>query len=304
MSTDRSATSPGPARARLRAAVLALVCFLGVFALWRVLVVSLRGQVAEQTALTGSRIGGRFVFEHARNLLHLVSMPSLIALVLSVLVLALWRGSRRRALWAAGVVVVVNVSTQVLKHWILWRPDYGLSQRWDGANTLPSGHTAVAASAAVALVLVCPVRWRPAAAWAGAGTAVATGYSTLAAQWHRPADVLAALLLTVGWGALAVALGAWDESQTASAGLGAAEAEHVARDQEPRTPALLLLALGVLAALVAAPLEWWTWLGAVEEASRADTFVAYLAGTAGTVSVACVCMALLVLLPVPCRRGL
>lgn len=285
MSTDLSVTRPGPPRAHLRAAVLlALVCFLGVAALWRVLVVSYRGQVAEQMALTGSRIGGRFVLEHARSLLHLVSMPSLIALVLSILVLALWRGSRRRALWAAGLVVVANVSTQVLKHWILWRPDHGLSQRWDGANTLPSGHTTVAASAAVALVLVCPARWRPAAAWAGAGIAAATGYSTLAAHWHRPADVLSALLLTVGWGALAVALGAWDD-----------EDPH-AQGQAPRTLTVLLALTGLGAGVVALPLELWTWAGTAQDASRADTFVAYAAGASGTVALSCLGMALLTML--------
>ncbi|WP_194948822.1 phosphatase PAP2 family protein [Actinomyces trachealis] len=266
---------------RLLAALLALLSFAGVLGTWGTLVLTRTGQLMEQAALTGSLIGARFVSRHARSLLHVITLPSLVALILLVLALALWRGSRRRALWAAGVVVATNVSTQVLKHWVLWRPDYGLSQRWDGANTLPSGHTAVAASAAVALVLVVSARWRPAAAWAGALIAATIGYSTLVCQWHRPADVVAALLLALGWGALAVAGGCWDDDSLTPGS---------------RRPAYLLLLVGVACGLVATPLELWTLQGTAETATRVDTFVAYSAGVAAIVALSCVSMALLTLL--------
>lgn len=167
--------------------------------MWAVLVVSHTGQLMEQTALTGSRIGARFASGYARTLLHVVSIPAVIAMAVIVFLLALWRGSRRRALWAAGTIAATNASAQLLKHTLLWRPDFGLSQRWDAANTLPSGHTAVAASTAVALVLVVGARWRSLTAWVGALLAAAMGYSTLVCQWHRPGDVMAALLLAVGW---------------------------------------------------------------------------------------------------------
>lgn len=271
---------------------------------WLALVVSFRGQAMEQMALTGSRIGARFVDDHARSLLQVITMPSLVALILSVLALALWRGSRRRALWAASTVVLTNLSTQVLKHWVLWRPDYGFSQRWDAANTLPSGHTAVAASAAVALVLVVSPRWRPAAAWAGALLAATTGYSTLVCQWHRPGDVLAALLLAMAWGALAVALGAWDDEEpTAGTGQASAALQDLGTERRgaSRTPTVLLLVAGLLAGLVAVPLELWTFRGTAQAVSRADTFVAYAAGASATVAVACVCVALLALLAAPRR---
>ncbi|PHP53058.1 phosphatase PAP2 family protein [Actinomyces ruminis] len=203
-------------RSRLLAGALAVVCVAGVVLTWWLLVVHVTGQAMEQAALDGSRIGARFVSDHARNLLHVVSLPAAIGLVLVVLAGALWRGSRRRALWAAGAVIAINVSTQVLKYVILWRPDYGLFRKFGGMNTLPSGHTAVAASAAVALILVTGPRWRGVAAWAGAALAAAMGYSTLVCQWHRPGDVIAALLLAIAWGAVAIAGGAWvDETQPA-----------------------------------------------------------------------------------------
>lgn len=320
-------------RSRLLAAVLAVVCFGGTVLDWYLLVATHTGQVMEQSALTGSLIGARFVSDHASNLLHVITMPALVVLLLVILVGALWRGSRRRALWAAATVVATTGSVQVLKRWVFTRPDYGLSWRFDGANTLPSGHTAVAASAAVALVLVAGARWRGAAAWFGAVLTAAVGYSTLAAQWHRPADVLAAILMAVGWGALAVACGAWSEEKilvhedhrlhwirdAASgvdvvSGASTTEVEGGGSQRRPATgPAAapsaggltsvgVLGGLGVLAGAVAGFLELWTYLSASTSGSRIDDFLAYAAGSAGTVALSFIGLALLTALSPDRRR--
>src|SRR6476660_9933969 len=72
-------------------------------------------------------------------------------------------------------------------------------------NSLPSGHTTLAASAAAAVFLMVSPRWRPLAGFLGGSFAVATGVSTLINQWHRPADVVAAFfvvgasMLPAGW---------------------------------------------------------------------------------------------------------
>ena len=135
-------------RQRLLGGLLAVVGFAAVALIWYLFVFTETGQLMEHAALVGSRIGSRFVSAQARTLLHVVSLPAAVALVLLILVVGLWRGSRRRGVWAAAAVVATNASAQVLKYWALARPDYGLSQRSDGGNTLPSGHTALAASAA------------------------------------------------------------------------------------------------------------------------------------------------------------
>ena len=124
-----------------------------------------------------------------------------------ILLIGLLRRSHRRAVWAVVAVVGANLSTQALKYWILWRPDYDITARMDNANTFPSGHTTMATSAAVALILLSGRRWRALSAWAGALFAIAMGYSTLACQWHRPSDVIAALLVPVAW-----ALWPWPEA--------------------------------------------------------------------------------------------
>ena len=165
------------------------------------------------------------------------------------------------------------------KYWALARPDYGLSQRSDGGNTLPSGHTALAASAAVALILVAGPRWRSLSAWVGALFTAAMGYSTLVNQWHRPGDVIAAILLAAAWGCAAIACGAW--RRDVDGGL-----------KPVRLTGLGSLALlGVVCALVGAGLEVRTWRDAAELAGRTDTFLAYAAGSAGTLAVACLSMA-------------
>ena len=265
---------------RLLGGLLAVVGFAAVVLTWYLFVFTETGQLMEHAALVGSRIGSRFVSAQARTLLRVVSLPAAVALVLLIVVVGLWRGSRRRAAWAAAAVVATNASAQALKYWALVRPDYGLSQRSDGGNTLPSGHTALAASAAVALILVAGPRWRPLSAWAGALFTAAMGYSTLVNQWHRPGDVIAAILLAAAWGGAAIACGAWRRDS----------------DDGAPPPARLtglgtLALLGVVCAIVGAGLEVRTWRDAAALAGRADTFLAYAAGSAGTLAVACLSMA-------------
>ena len=122
--------------------------------------------------------------------------------MVTILVIGLLRRSHRRAVWAVVAVVGANLTTQILKYQFLWRPDFNITERWDNANTLPSGHTTMAASAAVALILLSGRRWRPLSAWAGGLFTIAMGYSTLVCQWHRPSDVLAGIFVPVAWGCL------------------------------------------------------------------------------------------------------
>lgn len=101
------------------------------------------------------------------------------------------------------MLIGANVTTRVLKFWLLDRPDLGHGPEF---NTLPSGHTTAAASVAAAVLLVVSPRIRPWAAVLGAGYAGATGVSTLIGQWHRPSDVVAGLLVVLLWGALGCAV--------------------------------------------------------------------------------------------------
>lgn len=132
-------------------------------------------------------------------------LPALSLLISAVVVLVVTVLKRR---WtAAGIAVAAcvgaNVATQILKDIVPVRPYTGVETL--ELNSLPSGHTTLAASAAAAVFLMVSPRWRPLAGFLGGSFAVATGVSTLINQWHRPADVVAAFLvvavftLPAGW---------------------------------------------------------------------------------------------------------
>ncbi|MBO3723533.1 phosphatase PAP2 family protein [Actinomyces bowdenii] len=304
-----SSRSGAPRRRWRLAILLALACLAGVVALWAVFVLTYSGQYLDAAALEGSQIGAHYVSPHARPLLSVVSMPAAVTLVVVILIIGLLRRSHRRALWAVVAVVGANISTQLVKHWILWRPDYGITERFDNANTLPSGHTTMAASAAVALVLLAGPRWRAAAAWLGALGTAAMGYSTLVMQWHRPSDVLAAILLPVAWGAIAVAAGAWADDADPRAralrprrddGAGPAPRSAAARGRLRRQQAwnrLLALAggLGCAGAAIAG-------MRVCQEASeglyRWDYFAAYATGAMATAGLTCLALSALVSLTI------
>ena len=132
-------------------------------------------------------------------------LPALSLLIATVVVLFVTVMRRRWA--AAGIAVAAcvgaNVATQILKDIVPVRPYRGIETL--ELNSLPSGHTTLAASAAAAVFLMVSPRWRPLAGFLGGSFAVATGVSTLINQWHRPADVVAAFLvvavfmLPAGW---------------------------------------------------------------------------------------------------------
>lgn len=132
-------------------------------------------------------------------------LPALSLLIATVVVLIVTVLKRR---WtAAGIAVAAcvgaNMATQILKAVVPDRPYRGIETL--ELNSLPSGHTTLAASAAAAVFLMASPRWRPLAGFLGGTFAVATGVSTLINQWHRPADVVAAFLvvavfmLPAGW---------------------------------------------------------------------------------------------------------
>jgi hypothetical protein len=101
-------------------------------------------------------------------------------------------------------VLGANVATQVLKQGLLTRPAMvGVGNEEGWGNSFPSGHTTVAMSLVVAAMLVFPPGRRLWAVIPLAFYASAIGMATVTAGWHRPSDVVGALLLATMFGALA-----------------------------------------------------------------------------------------------------
>ena len=150
---------------------------------------------------------------HATNhLLDTISVASLALGSAAIIVIALARRRPHLALAAAVVILGSNVSTQLLKKVILDRPDLGVREdAREMTNWFPSGHSTVAMSLAVALVLVVSVNVRPWAALGGLVYATLVGAGTVTAGWHRPSDVVGAYLVVTVWTGAAVAVLLWAE---------------------------------------------------------------------------------------------
>ena len=182
-----------------RAIAIALASALSLFAIYDVFVRTREGQRLDQTAL--DHVDSSTAGVRVADLLQYLTVGGLATVLVGCVVVAL---VRRRWALAAGAVVLVGgaiATTEVIKHQVLSRPDFG----YGVSNSLPSGHTTVVASLALAALLVVPARGRWLVGLAAAVGIATTGVGTVVAGWHRPSDVVAALAVTLGWGAVVLA---------------------------------------------------------------------------------------------------
>jgi len=169
---------------------------------------TLAGQTMDQLAFDGAEFGRRSVTPFTQQVLDALPLVSVVAGATVAGILTAVRRNLHTLIVALGSALGAVLTTQILKGWLLTRPDLGV----DGyaGNSFPSGHTTVAAASALAVFLVSSPRTRWLSALAGAAFAVVAGVSTLANGWHRPSDVIAALLVVAVWGcAGGVALTVW-----------------------------------------------------------------------------------------------
>lgn len=179
--------------------VLAAVEMAGFVAVWRFFVQSEHGQLLDTVALAGNRIGRSRIENLVDTGLNTISALSLVIATAVIGFIALIRRRVAVAFGAMLLVVGANVTTQVLKR-VIDRPQVGVDlARMAAGNSLPSGHTTIAASVAVALLLVLPAGLRGVGGMLGALSAAVVGIATLSAGWHRPSDAVAALLVVGGW---------------------------------------------------------------------------------------------------------
>lgn len=172
---------------------------LTVVVVWRFAVGTEQGQLLDTIALNGNSIGRQRIEGMVGGVLDAVSLLSLVAATAVIGFIALIRRRLLLAVVTVGLIVGANVTSQALKYFIE-RPDFGVDpERETAGNSLPSGHTTVAASVAIALVMVLPPRVRGWGALVGAGYAAAAGVATLSAGWHRPSDSVTALLIVGAW---------------------------------------------------------------------------------------------------------
>lgn len=256
-------TSSGAVRPGL-ALLVAAIAAAATWALARFAVGTASGQRLDQLTLSGAQSHEGQLAALTAFAVDTVSLPVVAGvLALSALLVVL----RRRAgllLPLATLVVGANLTTQVIKHLLVTRVALGPGIDIT-PNSFPSGHTTLAASAAIALVLAAGPA-RGIVAILGVVWTAGAGIGTLVVGWHRPSDVIGAILVVATWTFLVLAADAAHtlrrRARTARAsGHGRRRAGGPADPQpggggRPRTGATdrtiaILLGLAAVAALIA-----------------------------------------------------
>jgi membrane-associated phospholipid phosphatase len=234
--------------------------------LYLVFVQSYMGQIIDERAFAGADAWKGGLVELAHSFLNALPAASVVIGCIAAVAIVLARRNWRVFFVAVGVAVAANASTQLLKYTVLSRPAKGVDVGL--ANSLPSGHTTVAASAALVVFLVASPRFRPLAAVIGSIFTVAAGASTLVEQWHRPSDVLAGMVVVAFWGCIG--------------GLVLSAMRVPTTNRPVRAKLWALLAIAVLSAAVAVIALLVTYFSA--ESGSSHLFVAYAGGVAAIVA--------------------
>jgi membrane-associated phospholipid phosphatase len=265
--------------------VLAAAQAAAFLVVWRVFVRTERGQLLDTVALTGNTIGQNRIDDLVGSVLNAMSIAALVVTTVVICFIALIRGRVALAVMATLFIAGATATVQVFKY-AIHRPDFGVDpERAAAGNSFPSGHTAVAASFAVALVLVLPPRLRGMGAVFGAVYAALVGVATLSAGWHRPSDAVAALLVVGAWAAAAGFL--LIIRQRPGAQVEAEDAHPIA------ARALIAGGLALLAAAaVSLAMTDQVLSVPVDELSRRRLLIAYAGSAAGIAGAAGLMMAL------------
>ncbi|PZP17753.1 MAG: phosphatidic acid phosphatase [Brachybacterium faecium] len=184
--------------------LLALLCAAMVVLLARIAVGTASGQRLDQLTLSGAQLDTGPVSQVVGLAAGTVSLPVVLAALACVAVIAVLR---RRADLLVPLAVLVggaNLSTQAIKHLVITREVLGPGIDVT-PNSFPSGHTTLAASTAIALVLVAG-RARGPVAVLGALWTAGAGIGTLALGWHRASDVAGAIVVVATWTFLMLAV--------------------------------------------------------------------------------------------------
>ncbi|MBB4682847.1 phosphatase PAP2 family protein [Amycolatopsis jiangsuensis] len=181
-----------------RSAVLAAAAagFAAAFALAYVLFVrTASGQQAEDGVVHSAQSAGRSTVDWAQPLRQVDLVVVLGGTGLVVLLLALVR--RRFALGVTALVLLLAplAAAQLLKLYVLVRPDVTDGSGAPGHNSFPSGHVSAAAAVLFALAVVLPARLRTWVLAAGVPCVAWVAAATVALGWHRLSDTVGGALL-------------------------------------------------------------------------------------------------------------
>jgi membrane-associated phospholipid phosphatase len=262
---------------------------VGAFvAMYRFFVLTSTGQNLDTLALASNGLGAQRLAGPVNNVLEAISIVAVAVATCIIGFIALIR--QRFALAVTSVVLVggANLSAELFKHY-LSRPNLGIDEARAGAgNSFPSGHTAIAASVVVALVLVLPPAARGIGAVIGSLYVATVGVATMSAGWHRPSDAVGAILVVGVWAALAGILLRFLRRR----------GERVSDDESHKVACLALASIGAVALVVAVVGMKMTYdaIGTdTELLSTKRQAAAYVGSAAGILATSCLVIAAILL---------
>ena len=178
--------------------VMALL-FLGLslYGAFAFFIYTMTGQQVDEQAYT--EYANQFKSYRGPTLTALDSLPTVVGViaVLGLIAVLIWKHRFLPSLIGVLVGAAAVTSTYLLKHYLIVKPDLGVQEAL--SNSAPSGHTTFAAAAGAALFLAAPRLLRPTVALCAALATCLTGASTIINGWHRPADVVTAILVPAIW---------------------------------------------------------------------------------------------------------
>ncbi|WP_228769839.1 phosphatase PAP2 family protein [Actinokineospora alba] len=185
-------STPTPVNAPIRwiiTGVLALIALIGVYLL---AICTRTGQAWENAALRGADQVDPETLDTARNDLGEITTYTLAGAILLVGVVGLLRRRVDLAVAGMGLIIVGLGITEVLKRFVLVRPELLETSGHYAHNSFPSGHTTIAMTVLLALLIVVPYRWRGVTMFFATLYALGIGAQTVTAKWHRVSDTLGA----------------------------------------------------------------------------------------------------------------
>ncbi|MEV0897396.1 phosphatase PAP2 family protein [Actinoplanes sp. NPDC049802] len=193
-------TASGGVRHILTPLLVAVVAAAGAVVVHRIFVGTALGQEVDTAALRGGDFRHPRVGDVLGRTLDATRLAVLAVVCLAAAAFGVLRRRLDLAVASAFLVVTANLATQQLKSHL----DRPLLDDFPAPNSFPSGHATAAASAAFVLVLVFPRALRGMVGLVGASYVAVVSVATVWAEWHRPGDVLAALLIVLACGSVAV----------------------------------------------------------------------------------------------------
>lgn len=199
----------------LGALAAAALCAAGVLVLAHAAVGTARGQRLDELILLAAQADQSPMTTVIFPVLNTVTVPVIVTALVIAAIIALIQQRTSMAVHIVVLVAGAAATSQILKRLLVQRVLLADNLQVT-PNSFPSGHTTLAAAIAVALTLAVPRAVRGPVAIAGAAWTAIAGIGTIAGGWHRPSDVLGALLVVGAWSFLVLAADALGALRTAA----------------------------------------------------------------------------------------